>query len=59
MLKLISGYLKTKKRKKKVTMAIKLEGGGGKALMARPLLEELFFCGFPYRMYETLYHTIK
>ena len=28
-------------------MAIKLEGGGGKALVARPLLEELFFCGFP------------
>ena len=27
-------------------MAIKLEGGG-KALVARPLVEELFFCGFP------------
>ena len=30
-------------------MAIKLEeGGGDKALMAWPLVEELFFCGFPY-----------
>ena len=28
-------------------MAIKLEGGGGKALMAWPLVEEFFFCGFP------------
>ena len=28
-------------------MAIKLEGGGGKALVARPLVDELF-CGFPY-----------
>ena len=28
-------------------MAIKLEGGGvGKALMAWPLVEKLFFCGF-------------
>ena len=27
-------------------MAIKLEGGGGKALMAWPLVED-FFCGFP------------
>ena len=24
-------------------MAIKLEGGGGKALVARPLVDELFF----------------
>ena len=32
-----------------ISTAIKLEGGeGGKALMARPLREELFFCGFPY-----------
>ena len=29
-------------QKKKVPMAIKLEGGG-KALVARPLVEELFF----------------
>ena len=29
-------------------MAIKLEGRGGKALMAWPIVEELFFfCGFP------------
>ena len=28
-------------------MAIKLEGGG-KALVAEPLVDELFFCGFPY-----------
>ena len=28
-------------------MAINLEGGGGKALMTWPLVEELFFCGFP------------
>ena len=31
---------------KKVPMAIKL-AGGGKALVAQPLVEELFFCGFP------------
>ena len=35
------------KTKKKVPMAIKLEGGVGRALMAWPLVEELFFCGFP------------
>ena len=42
------GYFKTKKLKikKKVLMAIKFEVGG-KALMAWPLVEELFFCGFP------------
>ena len=28
-------------------MAIKLEGGGGKALVAWPLGDELFFCSFP------------
>ena len=28
-------------------MATKLEGGGGKALVARPLGGELSFCGFP------------
>ena len=28
-------------------MATKLEGGGDKTLVARPLVEELFFCGFP------------
>ena len=37
--KSVFGYFKTKK---KVPMAIKL-GGGGKALMAWPLVEELFF----------------
>ena len=37
--KSVFGYFKTKK---KVPMAIKLEGGG-KALMAWPLVEELFF----------------
>ena len=33
-------------------MAIKLEGagGGGKALMAWPLGDKLFFCGFPKPM---------
>jgi len=31
-------------------MAIKLEMGGGKTLMAWPLVEELFFCGFPKEM---------
>jgi len=41
--KSVFGYFKTKKNtKKKVPMAIKLEGGGGKALV-----DELFFCGFP------------
>ena len=29
-----------------IPMAIKLEGGG-KALMAWPLVEDFFFCGFP------------
>ena len=29
--------------KKKVPMAIKLEGGGGKVLMAWPLVEDFFF----------------
>ena len=28
-------------------MAIQLEGGGGKALMARPLVEKLFFWRLP------------
>ena len=39
--KSVSGYFMTKK---KIPMAIKPEGkgGGGKALMARPLREELF-----------------
>jgi hypothetical protein len=32
-----------KKKKKKVPMAIKLEGGGGKALVVWPLVDELFF----------------
>ena len=44
--KFVFGYFKTKK-KKKVPMAIK-RGGLGKALMACPLGEKLFFCGFPY-----------
>ena len=45
--KSVFGYFKTKKNsKKKVPMAIKLEGGG-KALMAWPLVEEFFFCDFP------------
>jgi len=35
------------KKKKKVPMAIKLEGGEDKALVAWPLVDELFFCGFP------------
>ena len=44
----VFGYFKTKKKiqQKTVPMATKLEGG--KALVARPLVEELFFfCGFP------------
>ena len=42
--KSVFGYFKTKKKfKKKVPMAIKLEGGGGKVLMAWTLVEELFF----------------
>ena len=42
--KSVFGYFKTKKKfkQKKVPMAIKLEGGG-KALVARPLVDELFF----------------
>ena len=43
MSKSVFGYFKTKKKfKKKVPMAIKLEGGG-KALVAWPLVDELFF----------------
>ena len=38
-------------------MAIKLEGGGGKALMAWPLVED-FFGGFPYKTY-IIYLLIK
>ena len=43
--KSVFGYFKTKKKiqQKKVPMATKLEGGGGKALVARPLRDELFF----------------
>ena len=41
----VFGYFKTKK--KRVPMAIKLEGGGGKALMALPLVEELLFLRLP------------
>ena len=42
--KSVFGYFKTlkKKIKQKVPMAIKLEGGGGKALVARPRVDELF-----------------
>ena len=42
--KSVFGYFKTKNT---IQMAIKLEGGGGKALMAWPLVEELLLCGFP------------
>ena len=35
-------------------MASKLEGGGGKALVARPIVEELFFCSFPYQNMKIL-----
>ena len=48
MSKSVFGYSKTKQKwKKKVPMAIKLEGGGGKVLMARPLVEEVFFLRLP------------
>ena len=40
--KSVFGYLRLK-QEKKVPMAIKLEGGGGRALVARPLVDELFF----------------
>ena len=42
---LVFGYFKTKKKiqQKKVPMATKLEGGGVRPLVARPLVEELFF----------------
>ena len=40
----------------KVLMAIKPKGGGGfRALMARPLREELFFGGFPYPRCEQVH----
>ena len=47
--KSVFGYFRNKKRRsKKVPMAIKLEGGGGgKALMAWPLVEE-FFLRLPF-----------
>ena len=34
-----------------MSVATKLEGGGGKALVAGPLKTPLFFCGFPKHMY--------
>ena len=43
--KSVFGYSKTKKKRKEIPTAIKL-WGGGKALMARPLREKLFLCGF-------------
>ena len=45
LLKSVFGYFKTKKKiqQKKVPMAIKLEGGGGLAIIGGT-----FFCGFPY-----------
>ena len=37
-------------------MDIKFEGGGGKALVAWPLVDELvFFCGFPYILRHLYY----
>ena len=50
--KSVFGYFKTKKNK--VPMAIQLEGGG-KTLMAWPLVEE-FFCGFPKSISATTPH---
>ena len=44
--KSVSGYFTTKKKKNPT--AIEPEGGGGKALMARPLRKN-FFCGFPIK----------
>ena len=44
--KSVFGYLRLK-QEKKVPMAIKLEGGGGRALVARPLVDELFFLRLP------------
>ena len=41
-------------QRSKISTAIKLEGGGGQALMARPLREE-FFCGFPYGRRSSLF----
>ena len=43
---------------KKNPTAIKLEGGGFKALMARPSNKITFFCGFPCPKQETLFFII-
>ena len=41
-----------KKLSKSVFSYFKLEGGGGKASVAWPLVDELFFCGFPYSSFN-------
>ena len=50
-----------KKNKKQFQWPISPRGGGlGKALMARPLREELFFCGFSnYLSQSTHYRKIS
>ena len=66
--KLSKSVLAILRLKKKVPMTIKLEGGEGKALMAWPLVDELFFVSslnhkqkmymfylFIYRIYFTQY----
>ena len=51
----VSSYLKTKKRKSSYGHLAR--GGGGKALMALPLREDIFFCGFPYSLERTTIHS--
>ena len=63
MKKIVKIYFRLfyEKKQKTVPMANKPEGGGlGKALMARPLREELFFCGFSnYLSQSTHYRKIS
>ena len=35
------------------------EGGRGKALMARPLREELFLCGFPKERHKNTFLAVS
>ena len=46
--KLSNSVFGSLRRKKKFRWALSSRGGGVKALMAWPLVEELFFCCFPY-----------
>ena len=50
--KSVSGYFMTKIKNKKILWPLSQMWGGGKALIARPLREKPFFCGFPKATFE-------